>query len=423
MNFIILFLKETWYLTAQMAPYLLLGFFFAGILYVFLPSSLISRHLGKENFFSVLKASVFGIPLPLCSCGVLPVATSVRQSGAGRAPTLSFLITTPVTGVDSILATYGLMGWIFTIARVVVSFIIGILAGALAIFLPGKAPEPEPEHCSSCEVNLPALGFKDKMKKMFFYGFYELPETLSGSVLLGLVIGGIITVLIPANLVSEYLGTGMLGIVVAILVAIPLYVCATGSIPIALAMMLKGFSPGAALAFLIAGPATNAVAVTTVRKILGTPALLLYLVVIFAGALGFGKAFDAIIPAGYNLGISLMSPEKAGIGLIYYLSGILLLGLLLLPKFRNWGKKILLFAGRQAMQESTPKRLVLKVEDMTCNHCKEAITRYLLAQSEIKKVEVDLKTKLVTIFSDQKLDAQKLIGLLQNIGYHPQAIE
>ncbi len=420
-QFIYNFLAESWKLTAFMAPYLVLGFFFGGVLYAFLPSGLISRHLGKENFAGVVKASLFGIPLPLCSCGVLPVATSARESGAGRAPTLSFLITTPVTGIDSILATYALLGWIFTVARIIVSLILGLLAGVLTILIPGKSLAPEPEHCPSCELNLEALTFRQKIKKMLFYAFYELPETLSGSVLLGLVIAGLITVLIPAHLISDYIGTGLLGILVAVFIAVPLYVCATGSIPVATAMILKGFSPGAALAFLIAGPATNAVAITTVRKILGTRALLIYLAVIFAGALGFGKIFDFILPAGYDFGFISAQAEVKSLSLIYSISGAVLLALLIFPKLKNLIQSLTLTKKR--IMEEAKTKLTLKVKDMTCSHCRANIITELLNQEEIKNVKVDLKNKLVVVTSDQEVDPCKILSLITKLGYHPELIE
>ncbi|MDE5959958.1 MAG: permease, partial [Muribaculaceae bacterium] len=116
------FLATFWAMLCEMAPYLLLGFLFAGMLHAFLPASFYNRHLGRPGFWSVAKAAMFGVPLPLCSCGVIPTAMSMRRQGASRAATVSFLISTPQTGVDSILATGSLLGWPLALIRPIAAF-------------------------------------------------------------------------------------------------------------------------------------------------------------------------------------------------------------------------------------------------------------------------------------------------------------
>ena len=324
---------QAWILTAEMAPYLLLGFLVAGFLHIFVPVSWVVKHLGGNSVKAVFKASLLGIPLPLCSCGVLPVAVSLRKAGSGTAPSLSFLITTPVTGVDSLMATWALMGGVFTILRLVVSLIIGLFTGLVMVIINQISPTdnlPDNQEVISAnfQTNSSAATFGQKIKQVFLYGLVELPASIAGSILIGLLLGGVIAALLPPDLVGKYLGAGFWGLVVSVIVAIPLYVCATGSIPIAMAMMVSGFSPGAALAFLIAGPATNTVAITTVKSILGVKALWVYLLLIFAGALGFGTMADIILPADLIISLNAHSPHWQELSVLKILSGLVLLALL-----------------------------------------------------------------------------------------------
>ena len=119
----------------RMSPYLLFGFLFAGLLHVFISLGAIARHLGKRNLASIAKSVVLGIPLPLCSCGVIPAAVLLKKKGASRGSVISFLISTPITGVDSIFATYALLGPLFAIYRVFSSALTALVAGVLANFL------------------------------------------------------------------------------------------------------------------------------------------------------------------------------------------------------------------------------------------------------------------------------------------------
>ena len=413
-------LKEAWFLTASMAPYLLLGFAVAGLIRAFLPMRLISRHVGGESTAAVLKASIFGIPLPLCSCGVLPVAASIRDQGAGRAPTLSFLITTPVTGIDSLLATWALLGPIFTIVRLVVSFILGVFAGLLSALL-GKTNDRGDDEIScangSCEPSEAAeTSLASKLASAVRYSFVELPQDIAGSILLGLLVGGAIAALFPPELVERYIGTGILGIVVSVVMAIPLYVCATGSIPVAAAMMLKGFSPGAALAFLIAGPATNAVAITTVKKLLGTKTLAVYLATIFAGALGFGLMFDAAINAAPVDLSALLAVSHKEPGWLDILSGLALTTLLVAA----WLKKALLRTATAKREDDMAGKLVLSVPSMSCSHCVHTVTSVLKSLDGVESVDVDLASKRVVIAMAEGFDAQAAIDSLKKAGYEAE---
>lgn len=292
-------IKESFELLKNISPFLLIGFIFAGTLYVFIPKDKILKHLGEKHWSSVWKAAIFGIPLPICSCGVLPIAYSLRKRGASEGATLSFLISTPTTGVDSILATYGLLGPVFAVARPIASFIGGIFAGHLSnAFLrkeekKTKVANNECPICNNRALHNHSMG--EKIKKGFSYVLDELVDDIGKWILVGVFIGGIITCLIPKEFVEHYLSGKLSSYLIMLIVGIPLYVCAMGSIPIATSLILKGMSPGAGLVFLIAGPATNATTITVVAKILGKRGLGVYLFSISITALVFGSLLDTVV--------------------------------------------------------------------------------------------------------------------------------
>jgi len=425
-------LHATWRLAAEMAPYLWLGFAVAGFLHVFWPLETISRHLGGSSGWAVFKASVIGIPLPLCSCGVLPVATQLRRAGAGAAPTLSFLVTTPVTGVDSLMATWAFLGWAFMLVRLGVSLVLGLLVGLVsAILFPEHAPSGpaavdtcnDGDGCGACAAPAPpAEGFLQRVWRMVRYGFWELPASIAGSVLTGLFLGGVITAVLPAHVVADTVGAGFWGVVVSVAVAIPLYVCATGSIPIAAAMMLKGFSPGAALAFLIAGPASNAVGITTIHKLLGWRHLAVYLAVIFFGSLGFGWLFDQVLAA---TGVTLMGAAHAAhggehsVGWVQTLSGAMLavvvIAALVAPRAQTLWRRRARRGEEVPMNNANVTRL--SVPEMSCNHCKATVSKLVGAEPGVTGVTVDLGSRTVEVVHEGPFPGDDLLPRLEAAGY------
>lgn len=279
----------------KMSIYLIIGFIFAGILHVFIKPKTIARHLGENNFLSVLKASLFGIPLPLCSCGVLPATISLKKDGASKGAILSFLISTPTTGLDSVFATYALLGPFFTAFRVVASFISGLVAGVMAnIFLEKdteKKTENQQEKCTDCgQEHGPGkkLALRNKIKSIFTYSFGTLLRESGAWIMLGIIIGGAISYFVPEELISRYLGSPWLSMLVMLIVGIPMYICSSGSVPVVAALMLKGMSPAAAFVFLLAGPATNSVALTVISRELGKRTAFLFLLTIVLCSLSLG---------------------------------------------------------------------------------------------------------------------------------------
>ncbi len=282
-----------WDVTKSMAPYLLFGFFVAGVLSVAISPGKVESHLGGKGLWPVLKAALFGVPLPLCSCSVIPVATSLRKHGATAGATTAFIISTPQTGIDSFLVTFSLLGTTMAVFRPVIAFISGLIGGSLVTLFHLKTKKAK----SIAKCDDPCCATKSEQKKnvfyrIFHYGFVVLPKDLVKSLIIGLFIAGLITTIIPDDFFSGFLGSGISGMFLIMLVSIPVYVCATASVPIALALIAKGVSPGTALVFLMAGPATNAATITTIWNIMGKYAALLYLTTVGISAIVSGLVFD-----------------------------------------------------------------------------------------------------------------------------------
>lgn len=358
MEYLILFFNAVIDLSNAMAPYILFGLVFAGILHELVPETIVTKHLGKESISSVVKSTIFGIPLPVCSCGVIPLATSIKKSGASKGSTLSFLISTPITGVDSILATYGIFGWVFTTYRVFTSMIIAMVAGILTnvfdkteekvkpafsavstsnmnikkpscastnSFSLSAKKEEETKSCCSSDMGEEGKKAIFSMSKALRYAFFTLLSDIAKPLFWGLIIGALITVAIPQNLSDILVEYSWLSYIIVIAIAVPMYVCATSSLPIAAGLMLSGVSAGAAFVFLSAGPATNTVTIGVVKKMLGYRSLYIYLGSIITGSVLFGLGLDYIFNA---IDINPKSLVHMGehIGLLTFMSSIVLWG-------------------------------------------------------------------------------------------------
>ena len=296
-------MKEVLSLINEMSPYLLLGFFFAGVMHAFIPGMVYNRYLGGKGFKSVFYGALFGVPLPLCSCGVLPTAMSLRKQGASKGATASFLISTPETGVDSIIATYSVLGLPFAVIRPVAAFCNAIMGGWL-INKFGDKDEVVPVGASATtccchhkQEETHHEGFLGKMREALRFGFVEMMEDIGKWLVIGLVIAGLITVFVPDEFFALFRGNTQLSMLLVLCIAIPMYICATGSIPIAVALMMKGLTPGAALVLLMAGPACNMASILVINKTLGRKSLVLYLVSIITMAILWGHVVDYLLPA------------------------------------------------------------------------------------------------------------------------------
>ncbi len=335
MDFIKEIFLEMWGVFMEMSPFLLLGFLVAGVLSVIISRKFVESHLGGKGFKQIFKASLLGVPMPLCSCSVIPVAASLRRHGASKGATASFLASTPQTGVDSIAVTYSLLGGAFALFRVLVAFLTGILCGTIVGSFSGKdgAVEDVEEKSGCCccgSKNSPAW------RRALEYGFVKLPGDIGNSLLVGVLISAVLGAIVPDDYFTNLVQSPILTMFVMMIIGTPLYVCSTASIPIAMALMQLGVSPGAALVFLITGPATNAASISTMWKIIGRRSTLIYLLSIFICALASGLIFDAL-PISFDA--VKHAHKHLSSDLLKFVSAIVLLALLFVNNFKKILKK------------------------------------------------------------------------------------
>jgi uncharacterized membrane protein YraQ (UPF0718 family)/copper chaperone CopZ len=354
-----------------------------------------------------------GVPLPLCSCGVIPTGVSFHKNGASKGAAVSFLISTPQTGVDSILVTYSLMGLPFAIIRPIAAFITGIVGGAFTNQVDEKVEVVDTVSNQTSNDELTRLSFGEKIIKMLRYAFIDFLQDIAKWLLIGLAIAALITVLIPDSLFEQYLSNPYLNMILILVASVPMYVCATGSIPIATALMLKGISPGAAFVFLMAGPATNAGTITVIGQSLGRKALITYLASIIGGALVFGVIINEFLPTVWFTGMldvvhhHHFLPAWLELGSSWILLALLIYGVI--SPYLN-----------RMIQKSNKKQVEMElkyhVNGMTCNHCKASVENNLQKIEGVKSVEVDLVSKTVSVDAEGVIDS-KVEHTINELGF------
>ena len=416
-EYILHYLNVLWELTADMAPYLLLGFLFAGLLKVFLPQNLMNRYLGKSSFRSVLNASLLGIPLPLCSCGVLPAGISLHKNGASRGSSVSFLISTPQTGVDSILVTWSMLGLPFALLRPVAALFTGVTGGVMTNKLVHEREDDKEAHKDFKPVKQ-----KPSLRAILDYAFVEMMVDIAKWLVIGLLIAALISVLIPDNFFQEFRLNGILGMLVILVASIPLYICATSSVPIAAVLLMKGLSPGALLVFLMAGPATNAATMTVIGQNMGRKTLFTYLATLVVGSMAFGLVIDYLLPANWFLPVLDMTHGHEHRLLPYWLSygSAVILILLLINSFIKQYRE-----NRMVKKQSESKgpqftmdvpSLVIQVEGMTCAHCKAKVENGLKGEENITDAIADTEQNTVRLYGSE-IDASRIAQRISELGY------
>ncbi len=425
------FLQALFTMLMEMAPYLLFGFFVTGILHVFVPQHVYRRYLAGNNFRSVLWAALFGVPLPLCSCGVIPTAVGLRKEGASRGATVSFLIATPQTGVDSILATWALLGLPFAIIRPLTAFLTGILGGTAVNYMtvPDNSEISEIPPNGEKTETAPKMTFSAKIIEVFRYGFVEMMQDIGKWLVVGLLVASAITVLVPDNALAQLSAYPGLGMVVILLLAIPMYVCATGSIPIAAALMMKGFSPGAAFVMLMAGPATNVGAMLIVGKVLGQRTLLIYLSAILIGAVLTGCLIDFVFPPEW-FPLANFQPKKAccaeSVSWVKLAStgilAILLLNALILRfmPIKKKQKENRSLTEKENIMENMTKNTSENVREyritgMSCNHCRMLAEKTLQNLPGMESATVDLASGIATVQGNTS--ETEIVRAIEEIGF------
>ena len=359
--------------TGAMSPYLLLGFLIAGVLHVFVPKTFYARYLSRDNKMSVLWAALLGVPLPLCSCGVIPTAVGLKNEGASKGAVASFLIATPQTGIDSILATFSLMGLGFAVVRPVAALVTGICGGLLVNRFAERNDFGGQPASAACQCQSHGQGLK--LWRVLKYAYFDMIQDIGLRLVIGLLVASLINVAVPDEFFLSFGKQPLLQMLVILAVAVPMYICSTGSIPVAAALMMKGLSPGAALVMLMAGPAVNIASILVVRKSMGARFTWLYLLTIVGFSILFGmlvNALDGLIPFTAQLSTpahgACCHAEAAAPSLFQTICSALLTLFIIIAltmKFFSKFKK----------QETAAGTVVYTVEGMHCNHCKAAVEK------------------------------------------------
>ena len=442
-------------LFSEMAPFLLLGFLLAGILHVWVPNHLYVPKISKTNFKSVLWSALFGIPLPICSCGVIPTSIALRKEGASKGASVSFLISTPATGVDSILATYSLLGGPFAILRPVAAFVTAMLGGLFTNVVTKKEPETgvavvgethephhEHEHCD-CEgdhCSCSQEGHDEHSKKSFVqkvretleYGFVNMIGDVSKWLIIGLLLGALIAAFVPDDFFLFLHEYPLLCMVVVLVLAMPMYTCATGSIPLALALVEKGITPGAALVLLMAGPATSIASMLVVGKAFGKRTLAAYLTSIALGALFFGFIIDTFFMDTF---LASMLPHASAechghgaLGVLDYICAGLFALLIVYAKFAHKGcgghdehhhHEGECHCNGHHHEHEEPVVVTYCVLGMSCSHCKACVEKATLRLDGVLSAEADVANKELRVqwHGDDDVDETALKNAVEEAGF------
>ena len=394
-----------------MSPYLLLGFLIAGILSVVISPTSVEKNLGGKGLFPIVKASLFGIPLPLCSCGVIPVATSLYKHGANKSATTSFLISTPQTGIDSILVTYSLLGPIFAIFRPIAALLAGIVGG-LAVEIADNGSEPKVKPSTEVIDNN-----KSFFTRIYEYGFISLPQDIGKPLILGIMVAAMISMVVPDDFFASYFDNEFMGLIIMMFAGIPIYVCATASVPIALALMIKGLSPGGAFVFLMTGPATNAATISTVWKILGKKTAFIYLLAVSGSSLVAGffiNLFSSEIGSHIHNHDHWMMPVWLQI-----VSSVLLLIILANSLLRLYFPTM--FMGNEIVERNEAD-LVVSVGGMTCNHCVNSVSNAISEVTNVEDVDVDLGSGETKI-NGNNINIDEVVEAIISSGYSAEVVK
>lgn len=457
MEFVIGLLEQIVHLVNEMSPYLLLGFLIAGVMHAFIPEGWYARFLSGDTLRSVVNAAIFGVPLPLCSCGVIPTAMSLRREGASKGAVVSFLIATPQTGLDSIFATYSLMGLPFALVRPAAAFLTALLGG---VFVNMDAPKGT-EAGGSCGVTSQVReaadqrtgsavhaprGFWGRCVDALRFGFVEMMEDIGRWLMVGLIVAGLITVLVPDSFFEIFKDNTLLSMLLVLCISVPMYICATGSIPIAVALMMKGLTPGAALVMLMAGPACNVASILVVNKVLGKKTLMLYLAAIVGGSILFGFGIDYLLPREWftdHLNSTHTCCHEVASWFEWTCTAILTLLLLNVLRMKLQHKSAcscghdhhdhchddhhghchchadslsphehLLIAG----EEQEEKVSFFHIKGMTCNHCRANVEKVIRSVKGVESVSVDLQSGIATVVGDG-IDDAAIREAVESIGF------
>lgn len=391
----------------RMSPYILLGFFLAGIMHAFVPAALYHKYLGRKSFRSVLNAAILGIPIPLCSCGVIPTAMSLKKEGASRGATVSFLIATPQTGVDSIIATYSLMGLPFALLRPLAALFTSLFGGQMVNIFDKDKEEMNEKTAAPAATK---SSFGAKVVEVFRYAYIEMMQDIGRWLIVGLVVAGLITVFVPQSFFALFSDNSLLSMLIVLVFAIPMYLCATGSIPIAVALMMKGLSPGTALVLLMAGPAVNAASMLVVGKVLGKKTLVIYILSIVLGSILFGLGIDYLLPREWFTATVTEMASASGTSVFNMICTAVLLVLLSVAMFLRFRQN------RKCTDEACVNdEHIYKVEGLRCNRCRENAEKAIASIPGVESVSIDLASGDALLKG--KFDEESMTKAVEALGF------
>ena len=393
-----------------MAPYLLLGFLIAGVLHVFVPQRFYANYLSRSNKLSVVWAALLGVPLPLCSCGVIPTAIGLRNEKASKGAIASFLIATPQTGIDSILATFSLMGLGFAVIRPVAALVTGICGGLLVNRLV-REDDAKDESAASCQVER-----GNRLWRVLKYAYYDMLRDIGLRLLVGLLVAALIQVAVPDEFFLQFGSQPLLQMLVILVIAVPMYICSTGSIPVATALMMKGLSPGAALVMLMAGPAVNLASILVVNKAMGRRFTSVYLMTIVGFAVLFGLLLNATGSSLFALHSSLVAPHgDCCMSTSAQPSPFKLVCATVLTLLIIFALMMKLFSKFTAKKPLDPDVTVYRVEDMHCSHCEAAVVRAVEEVAGVEKAKASASANTLTVKGSATEEAVR--AAVEGIGY------
>lgn len=403
------FINAVWSTIMALAPSLIFGLLIAGILHVFVKKDRISAHLGRPGFRSSMKAALIGVPLPLCSCGVLPAALGLRKDGASKGAVTSFLISTPQTGVDSIAVTWGVLGWPVALAKVIAAFLAGVIGGTIADKT-GNGMENAGTAIGCTEVETGSIP-----SRIWNYFFGTIFRDIYRWLALGIIVSALITTFLEPGQLSEYtiLG-GPLGLLAALAIGIPLYVCSIASVPIAAGLIYAGFPVGSALVFLMAGPATNAATMGAVRKSLGARVFMIYILTVIGVSLAAGGILN-------SLNISVSGIQHTGHALNSITSFLMTGAGVLLITGISWFavSDILGYLSKLSRSDKAGSAFQMRIEGMGCSSCEMKVMNALSELPGVLSVTVSASggNALIKIDRSGDFNPETVARAVEQSGY------
>lgn len=402
------YVLEVWQILLELSASLLFGLTLAGLMRHYLPHNLIRGHLSQPNFTSVSRASVIGVPMTLCSCGVIPTAMGLRDQGASKGATTAFMISTPQVGADSIMVSASMLGWPFAIFKVFAAFFSGLAGGMLV----NRFTTHEAASQSESEQGIQIDSHGQRIIKAVDYAVFDLLGSIDLWLIGGILAAAAVTFALPADYFQGLSWTqGLAGMLLVLLISLPLYVCTTASVPIAASLVAAGMPAGTALVFLMAGPATNVATIGAVFRTLGLRVLLIYLGTVIVASISLGMGFDFVL--GEVAAAEHAHHDHEHHTWWQLAAALLLIGLLVMLSGRR------LMARYQAIGAANPAQgadMKLKVEGMTCPHCVASVKNSLENVEGVEEASPELSSGWVYIKGD-KLDREALAESIHKAGY------